>query len=230
MTQRLKQLLVALGGGAICLLFVFLGLWQMQVFESQKSDSTAQRAAEPPRELEANLTAEGKVGDLYGRTVTVSGHYLPAAQHLVGTERPLRVLTAFRTDQGRTLAVVRGTTDADEAPAPPTGQQTVEGIILPTQGSDGGPVSTEVPAGTMSTVRLEQLVQEWPTPMLDGFVTLKPALSEQQGLVSTEAPVPDTEGGRVRNQGYALQWWAFAGFGAVLTTIAVRNLRPRDED
>ena len=65
--------------------------------------------------------------------------------------------------------------------------------------------------------------------MLDGFVTLSAELSQQQGLGSTEAPVPDVEGGRVSNQGYALQWWAFAGFGAILVTIAIRNLNPKDD-
>ena len=117
MTVRLKQLLVAVLGYGLALVFVFLGLWQMQVFESQKSDTTAQRAAEPARDLESNLT-EGKVGDLYGRRVRASGTYLPEQQYLVGTEQPLRVLTALRTDAGRTLAVVRGTVNGTTIPAP----------------------------------------------------------------------------------------------------------------
>ena len=228
MTVRLKQLLVAVLGYGLALVFVFLGLWQMQVFESQKSDTTAQRAAEPARDLESNLT-EGKVGDLYGRRVRASGTYLPEQQYLVGTEQPLRVLTALRTDAGRTLAVVRGTVNGTTIPAPPAGRQTVEGIILPSQSSVTGPPADGVPANALGSVRMEQLVQLWPSPMLDGFVTLSAELSQQQGLGATEAPVPDVEGGRVRNQGYALQWWAFAGFGAILVTIAIRNLNPKED-
>lgn len=222
MTTRLKQLLVALLGGVLCLVMVFLGLWQMQVFESQKSDTTAQRASAPARDLEQNLV-DGRVGDLYGRRVEASGSYLPAAQHLVGTNYPLRVVSAFRTTGGRTLAVVRGTVaQGQSVPRPPAGVQRVSGVILPSEQTSPGQSAAGLPAGTFPTLRLEQLVQDWPSPMLDGYVTLAGEQSTAQGLGIATVVIPDTEGGRVRNQGYALQWWAFAAFGALVTAAGVR--------
>lgn len=229
MTQRLKQVLVALGGYGLCLVFVFLGLWQMQVFQSQKSDSTAVRAAAPARDLESNLN-NGRVGDLYGRKVSVSGTFLPTDQVLVGTESPMRVLTALRTTGGHTVAVVRGTVPGNTIPAPPTGVQKVDGVILPTESSTAGEVAPGAPAGSLASVRLERLVQQWPTPMLDGYITQLPEQSTAQGLGTSQPPIPDVEGGRVRNQGYALQWWSFAAFGAVIITIAIRSLNPKPAD
>lgn len=222
MTTRLKQLLVALGGGVICLLFVFLGLWQMQVFRTQGENSAEAIAARPVVPLEDNLTS-GRVGGMYGRTVSVTGTYLPEQQFLVGARRPLRVVTAMRTSSGRTIGVVRGTVPdtVDAPPAPPSGVQAVTGVVLPTEGV--GSVDAGVPAGTLSGVRLDVLTQHWPAPTLDGYVTLGESASVAQGLGKAPLMIPDQRG-NVRNEGYALQWWTFAGFGAVMTWIAVRRI------
>lgn len=224
MRTKIKQLVIALLGGALCLFMVFLGLWQMQVFQSQADGSAAQRAAAPAVDLESNLTA-GKVGDLYGRQVTTSGSYLPGKQVLVGTDHPLKVVSAFRTGDGHTLAVVRGTVPRGEAaPAAPAGPQTVSGIILPSQAKPTLPLPSGAPAGTLGSVRLEQLAQSWPQPLLDGFVTQGEAASAAQGLGAAQPEIPDVGGGKTRNRGYALQWWAFAAFGAVATAAGVRSV------
>ncbi|MEL4356435.1 MULTISPECIES: SURF1 family protein [unclassified Luteococcus] len=219
---KIKQLLVALLGGALTLFMVFLGLWQMQVFQSQADGSAAQRAAAPAVDLEQSLTG-GKVGDLYGRQVTTTGQYLPGKQVLAGTEYPLQVVSAFRTNQGHTVAVVRGTVGQGQAvPAAPAGAQQVTGLILPTQSRGTQPVPAGAPAGTLASVRLEQLAQLWPAPMLDGFITQPGEPARAQGLGEAVPVIPDVGGGTTRNRGYALQWWAFAAFGAVATAAGVR--------
>lgn len=224
MNVRLRQAAVAVLGAVLCGVMVLLGLWQMQVFESQRSDSTAARAAGAPVDLESNLY-QGRVGDLYGRRVTASGSYVAGADQLVGTAYPLRVVSAFRTTGGRTLAVVRGTVaEGQSVPAAPTGRRTVGGIILPSESETARPSPAHLPAGTRPTLQLQELVQSWAPPLLDGYVTLPAADSAAQGLGEAVAKVPDTEGGRVRNQGYALQWWAFAAFGAAATVVGVRQI------
>ncbi|GAB2476756.1 hypothetical protein GCM10027030_08660 [Luteococcus sediminum] len=227
---RLKQLLVIALGGALSLLMVFLGLWQMEVFQSQAEGSAEARAKEPARDLESNLTEQGKVGDLYGRQVTVQGHYLDLPQVLVGTDHPLQVVSAFQTEGGRTLPVVRGTlpVGTSVAPAAPKGPQTVQGIILPTQGKPSIPVPSDAPPGTQGAVRLEILAQQWPAPMVDGFITQRAQDSTAQGLSPKEAEIPDVGGGKERNRGYAMQWWAFAIFGVVVTVVAVRSIGAND--
>ncbi|MEL4504837.1 SURF1 family protein [Luteococcus sp. H138] len=224
MTTKIKQLVIALLGGALCLFMVFLGLWQMEVFQSQADGSAAQRAQAPAVDLESNLVA-GKVGDLYGRQVNVTGSYLPGKQVLVGTDHPLQVVSAFRTSKGHTLTVVRGTVpQGSRAPAAPTGQQSITGVILPSQSRGTVPAPSDAPSGTLTSVRLEQLAQTWPEPMLDGFVTQKGELATAQGLGVAEPAIPDVGGGKTRNRGYALQWWAFAAFGAVATAAGVRSV------
>lgn len=223
------QALVGLLGAALCLVMVFLGLWQMQVFESQKGSKAQEVAQQPAVPLESNLTSSGSSMPLYGHQVSVTGTFLPTHQVLVGTKSPWRVVTALRTTGGRTVAVVRGTTTSSVAPTPPSGTQTVSGVILPKETSDGTPVAAGAPTGVQAVVRLDQLAQGWPAPLVDGYVTMGESQQRAEGLGTIAAVIPDTDGGRVRNQGYALQWWAFAAFGAVVTVIAVRAVGRRED-
>lgn len=224
MNTRAKQLVVALLGSALSFFMLFLGLWQMEVFQSQADNSAAARASSPAVDLESNLVDE-KVGDLYGRQVSARGTWLAGQQYLVGTEHPLKVVTALRTEGGRTLTVVRGTVARGAAiPAPPKGPASVTGVILPTQAKESVPLPSDAPKGTLGSVRLEQLAQSWPAPIVDGFVTQTAEASAAQGLGSTAPEIPDVGGGKTRNRGYALQWWAFAGFGFVATAVAVRSV------
>ena len=69
-TVRIKQVFIILLGIALAGVMVFLGLWQMNVFESQRDDSTQARINEPvitwneaPRKVEVMAQ--------YGRRVTV---------------------------------------------------------------------------------------------------------------------------------------------------------------
>lgn len=222
MTTRLKQLLVALGGGTIVLAFVLLGLWQMEVFRSQGENSAEAIAAQPVLQLEDSLT-NGRVGGNFGRTVEVSGNYLDEPQRLAGEQWPLRVVTPLKTDKGLVVAVVRGTVEqGQQVPAAPTGRQSVRGVVLPTEGP-GALVGPGAPKGAMTGVRLDVLAQDWPAPLLDGYVTMSADASKAQGLGEAPLMIPDQRG-NVRNEGYALQWWAFGAFGAVMTWIAVRRI------
>ncbi|MGO4958451.1 SURF1 family protein [Luteococcus sp. Sow4_B9] len=225
---RLKQLLIAVIGCALSVFMIFLGLWQAEVFQSQAQGSAEQRAAGQPRDLESNLQGE-VVGDLYGRRVTATGSFLPGKQVLAGTEHPLQVVSAFRTKGGRTLTVVRGTLPQGQSTPPPapSGPQTVQGVILPTQGKPTVPLPSDAPAGTLSAVRLEQLAQDWPAPLVAGFVTQEADASRAQGLGPKAPDIPDVGGGKERNRGYALQWWAFAIFGFAATWVGVKAAGPK---
>lgn len=63
----------------------------------------------------------------------------------------------------------------------------------------------------LGSVRLPQLAQLWPQPLLPGFITLDAPAAARQGLQPATVSLPTGEGSW-RNSGYALQWWAFALF------------------
>jgi cytochrome oxidase assembly protein ShyY1 len=198
MTIRGRQVLIGIGGAVVTMALLALGLWQMRVFEDREAYNAQARAALPVVQLVDYVGPDGAVGDVYGKRTTVTGHYLPDQQ-------------------------VRGLGPGDGAvPPPPSGTVTQAGIFLPTEAAADHPV----PAGSYASVRLPQIVQEWPQQLLPGFVTLDRAQADAQGLYPATAVLPTGEGS-LQNLGYALQWWVFAAFAAFMTWRFVRVLGRR---
>ena len=73
-------------------------------------------------------------------------------------------------------------------------------------------------------MELPVLAQEWPGPLIDGFVTLSSADAAQQGLEHATIALPDGSG-RLRNGAYAVQWWVFAAFTVVMAVRMARESR-----
>ena len=71
---------------------------------------------------------------------------------------------------------------------------------------------------------MTQLAQQWPGPLIDGFVTLSAADATAQGLEPAQARLPEARG-RLRNAAYAGQWWLFAAFTLVMAVRMARDLR-----
>ncbi|MCW5951732.1 MAG: SURF1 family protein [Propionibacteriaceae bacterium] len=214
MPPRLKQVLVAVAGCAIAVTMLWLGLWQMRVYESKEQASAEERAGLPPIALLENVAADGTVGDVYGRQVSASGTFLPA-QQLILTDG--RVLAALEVADGRVLPVVRGVTaagPAGESLPPPSGEQEIIGIFMPTEPRSDDPDGA---------VRLAALAQQWPQQLLPGFVTLNADGADTHGLAPAAVDLGTGEGSW-QNYGYALQWWVFAGFAIFMTVRFVRAL------
>ena len=83
MPLRVKQALVLLAGVVAAVVMTWLGLWQLQVFTDQGNASAQARAQQAPVPLLDFVAADGTVGDIYGKPVTVSGRYLPGEQERV---------------------------------------------------------------------------------------------------------------------------------------------------
>ncbi|HEY3337385.1 MAG TPA: SURF1 family protein [Propionicimonas sp.] len=222
MGVRARQWVIAVVGAVLTVAMLWLGLWQMRVFEDKENESAAARAGQAPVPLLDFVSADGTVGDIYGKPASVTGHYLASQQARVTAEDgTVRVLTAFQLADGRVLAVVRGVLPAGVStiPAPPSGELTQSGIFLPSEaGSGQGDSGTD-----LGTVRLPVLAQFWPQQLLPGFITLRGPDSEAQGLRMAVVALP-TGSGSIQNIGYALQWWVFAAFGAFMTFRFVRAL------
>ena len=137
----------------------------------------------------------------------------------VDADGTVRLLTAFQLADGRVVAIVRGLGPADgDGPAPPSGAVTQTGIFLPTEAA----ADHAVPPGTYASVRLPQIVQEWPQRLVPGFVTLDRDQAQAQGLYPATAILPTGEGS-LQNLGYALQWWVFAAFALLYGIVETTN-------
>lgn len=220
MKLRTKQALAIVAGCVVAIAMMLLGLWQMDSYEESTRDVSAERAAEQPVSLAASVAEDGAIDDIYGHRVTLSGQFVPAYQVLVGESDPLRVATAFQLDDERYVVVVRGTVSPGVEPtAPPAGEQALEGIFLAPDkpGEGSASVSADLP-----TLRVQQLAQEWPSPLIGGYVTLSADDSAAQGLGTAPLELPEREGSAT-HRGYALQWWVFAAGAVAFGAYAARG-------
>lgn len=149
------------------------------------------------------------------RRVTVRGHYLPADEAVVRLRSILsdpayEVLTAFRTDDGRTVAVDRGYIRPVENNALPVYPPAPEGEVMltarirldetdrkqrPPMFADGHHQLYSVDSHLLSEVIGK--------PVAPGYLAL---LSGQPGALG-EVPLPDTDSGPFLS--YAWQWLTF---------------------
>ena len=118
------------------------------------------------------------------------------------------MVTLLRQADGSAVAVVRGVVTAElgraAADRPPVTQV---GVLLPSE--DAAP--DRLPAGRARLGAGAQLAQQWPGPLVDGFVMLSAADAAAQGLEPAPPRLPEARG-RLRNGAYAVQWWLFAAF------------------
>jgi surfeit locus 1 family protein len=221
--QRVKAALVVLLGLVVAAGMSVAGVWQFQVYQRQGAEAAAARGAEPPVALAAVAPPGGPVRDGYGRTVTVTGVYEPEYELRIpvaeGADR-LRLVSLLRIDDGRALAVVRGLVGGGSpGVAPPSGTQQVRGVLLPSEEATG---PGDGPDG-LGSVRIPQLAQRWPGPLVDGYVTLAEPEARASGLEPAPVALPEARG-RLRNAAYALQWWLFAAFTVVMAGRIARDI------
>lgn len=226
LSLRLKQTLLVSAGAVVALIMVFLGLWQMQVFIDKGNRTVEDRAAQPPVALIEHVSASSQVGDVYGRRVTVSGHYLADHQLLIpGEGSSVRVLAAFEFADGRVVPIVRGlASDSSQVTPPPVGERTEMGLFLPGEGN----VEGQAESSELASVRMPLLAQKWPDAnLIPGFITLSAENAAAYGLAEGPVSLPQGDGS-FQNGGYALQWWIFAAFAFGFTVIAAQGMGRRE--
>lgn len=226
MPLRVRQALVIALGVVAAGVMTWLGFWQLQVFTDQGNASVQARAQQPAVPLLEQIGTDGTVGDIYGKPVVATGHYLADQQQRVLDERGVvRVLSAFQLADGRVLPVVRGViAQGLDAPGVPGGELTQTGLFL---ASEPGADHTLATGYDLGSVRLAQLAQLWPEPLVPGFITLDPAEAARQGLQPAAVTLPSGEGSW-RNSGYALQWWVFGLFALGMTIKIAQGMGKRE--
>jgi surfeit locus 1 family protein len=224
---RLKQALVIVLGVCLAGAMVALGFWQLAVSEAQGAEATARRASAAPVPLGSVARAGEPATDGYGRSVTFQGSYDPALQLLVPLEGgQFRVLTGLRQADGSVLAVVRGVVPESTAPSPPGGLVQQVGVLLPTEEHQPG---ADLPTGQIASVRLPALAQQWPGPLVGGYVNLSSTDAARQGLTPAALLLPESHG-RLRNGAYSIQWWLFAGFTLFMAFRMARDIGMRNPE
>ena len=225
MNYRAKQAIAVTIGVVVGVGMIILGLWQTSRYQASMEDVAQQRLAEPAVNLAEHVRPDGTVDDVFGRRAVASGEFVPELALHVGTEQPMRAVQGFQLEDGRYLAVVLGVSEGEAAPRLPTGVFELEGIFTSSDPAVRGQLPADAPAGSLTSLRLQALAQDWPTPLIAGYITLSEEHSAELGLMPAEAILPEQEG-TAMHQGYALQWWVFAGAAIVFSVIVARGFAP----
>ncbi|MFI6477105.1 SURF1 family protein [Nonomuraea sp. NPDC050663] len=210
--------------------FIFLGRWQLGVFE----DSGRPHAADDPAPVAVEQVIEPGSGfdGTPRHRVTASGTYDPTLQLFVVDRKPdadavggkasrdegFWVLTPIRLDDGTLVPVVRSwVAQQADAPAVPSGKVQVTGRISPPESTDSVQRRSGTRPGQVQTVSTAELINLWPGEKVrNGFV-----VASDSGV----AAAPPQQGGSVtwRNLAYALNWWIFAVFAVFMWFHYVRE-------
>jgi cytochrome oxidase assembly protein ShyY1 len=214
---------------------VFMGSWQLSRFEGRVQDgreATEQvenAHKEAPRPLAQLLPVDQATS---GKRVTATGRY---GKQLLVPDRQLDgkdgyyVLTLLRVDGGRALPVVRGwlpgSADTAKAPAPPTGEVTVTGVLQASEdpGTNGVTSAGGLPAGQVGVISAASLVNLVPYDLYDGWITLG---AGDSGMKAVPASAPANTGLDLKafqNLGYTGEWFVFAGFVVFMWFRLVRR-------
>jgi surfeit locus 1 family protein len=217
----LRQILIVLVGLGLAAAMVVLGVWQLDVYTSQGSKISAERAAAAPLALRDVAAPGVAVTNGFGRSVSFSGRYDPTLQILVPVTpgSGYRVLSGLRQADGSVVPVVRGVVSAEQLPPTPEGQVDQTGVLLPSE--ENAPERT-VGAGQLDAVRVPLLAQRWDGELVGGFVTLSAGDAQAQGLQPAPLDLPQAKG-RLRNAAYAFQWWLFGAFAVAMSIRIARD-------
>ncbi|WP_424856428.1 SURF1 family protein [Streptomyces sp. SAI-170] len=222
-----------------------LGFWQLHRHEHRVAlnqviaDSLAAKPV-PAQEL-TSPGAEVEGEDRY-RRVTATGRFDTAREVVVRRRTNaddkvgFHVLTPFVLDDGTVLLVNRGWIPADGAqtefpriPAPPKGEITVTGRLMPDETSaDSGIKDVKgLPDRQVMLISSEQAERRLGAPVLGGYIDLTAPEPRTGSPEPIPAPDHDDIGPHLA---YAIQWWLFcAGVPVGWVVLVRRELRDREE-
>jgi cytochrome oxidase assembly protein ShyY1 len=224
---------------------VRLGIWQMHRYEerSARNQLVADALAAEPEPVE-RLTSPGHTvtsADRY-RSVTAKGRFDTDDEVVVrrrtnsDDEVGFHVLTPFVLDDGKVLLVNRGWIPADgpsqtafpEIPAPPAGEVTVTGRLMPDETTEASGIKDlkGLPDRQIMLINSEREAERLGGQVLGGYLALK--APEPKGDTPELLGSPGDENAAL-NYAYALQWWLFATAVPVGWVILVRRER-RDRE
>ncbi|MFI8422290.1 SURF1 family protein [Streptomyces sp. NPDC085479] len=210
---------------------VFMGTWQLGKFEDRvdshqeaerKPDASVQRAEPLAALLPVDKETSGRVAEATGR---YGKQFLVPERELDG-KRGSYVLTLLRTDEGRSLPVVRGWLPAGaEAPAPPSGEVTAVGALQASenQGTKGVRAAGGLPEGQLGMISAASLVNVVTDDVYDAWVTLTDSPAGLTPVPAAAAAGTGLDAKAFQNLGYTAEWFVFAGFVVFMWFRLVRR-------
>jgi|SRR5690606_19798053 len=224
--------------------FMFLGQWQLGVFQA----SGAKPADDPAPVPVTQLSQVGRyiTKEQVNRQVTATGEYVAGDQLLVADRvadvtapggraakgKGYWLLTPLRLEDGTLVPVVRGwvPTPTDPAVAVPDGTVTVTGRLRASEETGDVVPSGPLPEGQVALVSTAELINLWTdAPLRSGFIV---AASQDPPLAAKPVAAPrpmEDVGFSWRNLAYAVQWWIFAGFAVFMWYHFVREAVRSDQ-
>ena len=220
-------------------LFVRLGLWQLDRLEERRAESALgeMRLQAEPVPVD-DLVQDGlDPGSLVYRRVTATGEYDSGNEVLIRSQTHLgaagfHVITPLVTDGDLAIMVNRGWVplDFDQAPVtrlpPPQGVVTVEGWLRASQTRP--PLGREEPEGDLeilNRVDLGRIEEQVPYPLFGMYLVeigerADPPIPVKPPDFSDEGP----------HLAYAIQWFGFAAIALVgyLALLRRRSSRPQE--
>ncbi|MFJ5266451.1 SURF1 family protein [Streptomyces sp. NPDC088387] len=221
-----------------------LGFWQMHRYEERtaRNDLVADALGADPVPVE-RMTSPGHTvttGERY-RTVTAEGRF--DTEHEVVVRRRVNadeevgfhVLTPFVLKDGKVMLVNRGWIPADgpsqtvfpKVPAPPAGEITVTGRLMPDETTEASGIKDlqGLPDRQIMLINSELEAQRLGEPVLGGYVVQ--TTPEPKGDTPELIGRPGNEDAAL-NYAYAIQWWLFAAAVPVgWVVLARREARDR---
>lgn len=236
--KRPRWILAIIVGLGLSLLFLRLGVWQLQRLDERqaRNETIVARLDEPMRPLMGLIADHGGDGALLAhRRTTIVGTYRADEEFMsigrvYGDIVGSLVATPLDLEDGTVVIVLRGIVPAgtDGPPAlgyeVPRAEVVLEGII----GEGEAPLrmgEPDPPSGTIESLSRIDLgyIREW----LDGDVLSFTLLLGTQTPASADEPIriPPEELSDGSHLGYAIQWFAFSiivsvGVGALLLRAA----------
>jgi cytochrome oxidase assembly protein ShyY1 len=223
-----------------------LGIWQMHRYEERhaRNQLVSDALTAKPVPVE-QLTSPGHTvttGERY-RSVTAEGHFDTEREVVVrrrvnaDEEVGFHVLTPFVLTDGKVLLVNRGWIPADgpsqtafpKIPAPPRGQITVTGRLMPDETTEASGIKDlkGLPDRQVMLINSEQEARRLDARVLGGYIAQ--TAPEPKGDTPELLGSPGDENAAL-NYAYAIQWWLFAAGVPVGWVILVRReIRDRTE-
>ncbi|TDT25873.1 cytochrome oxidase assembly protein ShyY1 [Streptomyces sp. BK208] len=223
-----------------------LGFWQLHRYEERtaRNDLVA-RALEASPVPVGSLTAPGRkitTRERY-RTVTAEGRFDTDREVVVRRRTDsddnigYHVLTPFVLADGKVMLVNRGWIPADgpsqtrfpKIPAPPRGEITVTGRLMPDETTEASGIKDleGLPDRQVMLINSAQQAERLDARVLGGYVVLKEP--EPKGGSPEPIGKPGNENAAL-NFAYAIQWWLFAAAVPVGWWFLVRRERRERED
>jgi surfeit locus 1 family protein len=200
---------------------VFLGLWQLHVWQAAREHEARDVSKAAPMPLARAITGDSPFNGKYlGQPVSFSGTWLPkgtvyVSDREVRGQRGYWVVTPVLIGKSA-MPVVRGWSATPEVPVP-TGQVEVDGWL---QASEGAGVDDPDPHDdVIPEMRIASIVEHVDADLYSGYVVARKVSGQPTDDLVAVPPgsVPEISASTsLRNLLYAFQWWLFGGFAVYI--------------